>query len=455
MPRIERWGKGLSAIAARAGLKSIGTVALASLFVGTLTTCQPIASPLPAETNQAAANQVNPTQARLKLGIMLPASGTLATANQPILEVLPLIAATANACGGVNGLPIDLVAEDDQSDPKVAAIAMTKLAQQDHVSAVLGDFANDAVTRSALQVAVQNHIPVLSPNNTSPGFTSRSQQGKYQGYWARTIPSETQQAIALAQLAKQRGIRTASTLVQSNPDGIAFEQAFVMAFEKLGGVVLNKANPSRYDPQSANGLDYSALTAFSANGEAPNGVVAAIDSTVGSQLLEEAYTEGLTRNVQVLLTDKARTASFVEAVGQATDGKFFLSGAIGTSPTVKSSTSSFYKLWQEKQGVPPKLYVAQAWDAVALMILAAQAAHSNQGEAIKNQLQAVANPPGEEVTDLCTGLQLIKDGKQIDYDGASGTVDLDKNGDVTANYEVWTIDEQGKIQTIDQITPKP
>ena len=447
MPCVEFRGK----------VTSLTVSLLSSLLTATLTACQQAVLPQPAETNQAAANQVTETQARLKLGVMLPASGALAVANQPVLEVLPLITNTANACGGVNGLPIDLVAEDDQADPKAAAIAMTKLAQQDHVSAVLGDFANDAVTTSALRVAVQNHIPVLSPNTTSPGFTRQSQQGKYQGYWGRTIPAETQQAIALAQLAKQRGLKTVSTLVRSDPDGIAFEQAFVTAFEKLGGTVLNKAKPSRYDPQSAatNGLSYDSLTAFSPNGAAPDGVVAAIDPTVGSQLLQAAYAEGLARNVQILLTDKTRTASFVETVGKAIDGKSLLTGAIGTSPITKSSTSSFYKLWQDKQGSPPKLYVSQAWDAVALMILAAQAAHSNQGEAIKNQLQAVANPPGEEVTDLCAGLQLIKDGKEIDYDGASGAVDLDKNGDVAANYEVWTIDEQGKFLTIDQITPKP
>ena len=445
MPCVEFRGK----------VTSLTVSLLASLLTATLTACQQAVVPQPAETNQTAASQVNETQARLKLGVMLPASGTLAVANQPVLEVLPLITNTANACGGVNGLPIDLVAEDDQADPKAAAIAMTKLAQQDHVSAVLGDFANDAVTTSALRVAVQNHIPVLSPNMTSPSFTRQSQQGKYQGYWGRTIPAETQQAIALAQLAKQRRLKTVSTLVRGDPDGIAFEQAFVTAFEKLGGTVLNKANPSRYDPQSANGLNYDSLTAFSPNGAAPDGVVAAIDPTVGSQLLQVAYTEGLARNVQILLTNQARTASFVETVGQASDGKSLLTGAIGTSPITKSSTSSFYKLWQDKQGSPPKLYVSQAWDAAALMILAAQAAHSNQGEAIKNHLQAVANPPGEEVTDLCTGLQLLKDGKEIDYDGASGAVDLDKNGDVTANYEVWTIDGQGKFLTLDQITPKP
>ncbi|MBD3883313.1 ABC transporter substrate-binding protein [Phormidium tenue FACHB-886] len=416
------------------------SIALVLLTAG-LAACQQAAPAPPAP---------DPSQTRLKLGAVLPATGALATASEPILEVLPLITNTVNACGGVNGLPIDLVVKDDQANPKTGTTAMTQLAKQDRVSAVLGNFANDAVAAAAMKVAVQNRIPVISPNNTSPTFTSRAQKGEYQGYWARTIPSETQQAIALAQLAKQRGLKQVSTLVSNDTNGIAFEKAFVAEFEKLGGKVLNKTNPSRYDPQSE--LDYGALSAFLPNGELPDGVIAAIDRRQGSQLLQVAYAEGLAGDVQVLLTNKARNASFVETVGQSVDGKFFLNGAIGTSPTVKSPTSdSFYKLWQEKQGSTPGLQVPQAWDALALLILAAQAAQSNQGKALKDQLRPVANPPGEEVTDLCQAIQLLKQGKDIDYEGVSGTVDLDKNGDVIANYEVWMVDEQGRIQTINQV----
>jgi neutral amino acid transport system substrate-binding protein len=95
--------------------------------------------------------------------------------------------------------------------------------------------------------------------------------------------------------------------------------------------------------------------------------------------------------------------------------------------------------------------VTQTWDAVALLVLAAQAADSYEGDAIKEHLQTVANAPGIEVTSVCAGLKLLSSGQDIDYQGVSGNVDLDENGDVIGNYDVWAVDEQGKVEVINQI----
>jgi neutral amino acid transport system substrate-binding protein len=55
---------------------------------------------------------------------------------------------------------------------------------------------------------------------------------------------------------------------------------------------------------------------------------------------------------------------------------------------------------------------------------------------------------------VCEGLKLLKEGKQINYQGASGDVDVDANGDVIGTYDVWTVRDDGKIQVIDQVSPK-
>jgi neutral amino acid transport system substrate-binding protein len=61
---------------------------------------------------------------------------------------------------------------------------------------------------------------------------------------------------------------------------------------------------------------------------------------------------------------------------------------------------------------------------------------------------------GTAVSDVCEGLKLLKEGKQINYQGASGDVDVDANGDVIGTYDVWTVGDDGKIQVIDQVSPK-
>lgn len=385
----------------------------------------------------------------LKIGAILPYTGKLAGLGRPMLDVLPLVVDQVNSCGGINNQSISLVVEDDQSQPDVAAQAMTKLIESDEVDVAIVGFIH-STSPIALDIAVQNKIPTISPGSTSAIFTERAEQGDFQGFWARTVPSATHQAQALAKLAIDRRYRQVSTLVTDSDDGRSFEQAFTTAFEQLGGTVLNKDFPTRYNPEETS-LSNAALDAFLPYTGIPNAVVAELDPRGGALLLRTAYELNLLQGKPLMLAYSIQPKSFVEAVGRTYDDKYILAGTVGTAPSASSPASdTLTNLW-EQDGKTPEVYVPQTWDAVALLALAAQAANSYEGEAIRQQLQAVANPPGTEVTDICTGLKLLQSGQEINYQGTSGNVDLDKNGDVTGSYDVWTVDEQGKIEIINQI----
>jgi neutral amino acid transport system substrate-binding protein len=362
-----------------------------------------------------------------------------------------LLVETVNACEGVNGQPVTLIEVDDQTDPRAGAAGMTKLATLDRVAGVVGSFAS-SVSTAAVSVAVPNQVMMISPGSTSPVFTEKAKQGDFKGFWARTAPPDTYQALALAQLANQKGFKRVSTVVINNDYGVGFERAFVQAFEELGGTVINKDRPVRYDPK-AQTFDTEAAAAFAGK---PDAVVAVLYAETGSLLLKTAYQQGLTEGVQILLTDGVKSPTFPEQVGRGSDGNFLLAGAIGTVPgSDGQALAEFNQLWAEKKGGSPGEYAPQAWDAAALLVLAAQAAQQNTGVGIASKIRDVANAPGVEVTNVCEGLRLLREGQEINYQGASGNVDIDANGDVVGVYDVWTVEADGKITVIDQVTPNP
>ncbi|MBD2666893.1 extracellular ligand-binding receptor [Richelia sinica FACHB-800] len=386
----------------------------------------------------------------LKIGSLLPTTGDLASIGQQMVGSVPLLVETVNACGGVNGEKVSLVEVDDQTDPKAGAAGMTKLATLDKAAGVVGSFAS-SVSTAAVSIAAQNKVMLVSPGSTSPVFTEKAQKGDYKGYWARTAPPDTYQALALAQLAKKKGFKRVSTVVINNDYGVGFEKAFVQTFEKLGGTVVNKDKPVRYDPK-AQTFETEAAAAFAGQ---PEAVLAVMYAETGSLFLKAAYQQGLTKGVQIMLTDGVKSPSFPEQVGKGSDGKYILSGAIGTVPgSSGKGLEAFNKLWQEKKGGTPGEYAPQAWDAAALLVLAAQAAKDNTGVGIASKIREVAAGPGTEVTDVCEGLKLLKEGKKINYQGASGDVDVDANGDVVGVYDVWTVGDDGKIKVIDKVSPK-
>ena len=383
----------------------------------------------------------------LKLGSLAPTTGDLASIGQNWPAAVQLAVDTINECGGVNEAPVSLVNEDSQTDPSAGSTAMTKLAEVDGVAGVVGAFAS-SVSGAAVDVAVRNNVMMVSPGSTSPVFTERAQNGELDGYWARTAPPDTYQSQALAALAEKRGFENVSTVVINNDYGVGFEQQFVKAFKADGGNIVGQ--PVRYDPKATT-LDTEAQAAFKNN---PDAVAAVLYAETGSVLLKSAFENGYLNNTTVLLTDGVYSDDFVRQVGKTSDGKSIIAGALGTVPgSDGQALENFSALWNEKTGKELTAFVPHNWDAAVLMMLAAEASDANTGEGIRDNILEVANAPGVEVSDACEAMDLVRQGEDINFQGASGNVDIDENGDVVGSYDVWQVEENGSLSVVDKVNP--
>jgi neutral amino acid transport system substrate-binding protein len=386
----------------------------------------------------------------LKLGALTPSTGDLASIGQNMPVAIQLAVDTINACGGVNGQSVVLIKEDDQTDPTAGGAAMTKLAEVDRVAGVVGSFAS-SVSSAAVPVAVRNQVMMISPGSTSPVFTERAANGEFDGYWARTAPPDSYQAPALAVLARRQGFERVSTVVINNDYGVGFEREFITAFENLGGTIINKNNPVRYDPRAAT-LDSEAAAAFAGN---PDAVLGVLYAETGSVLLKAAYEQGLSDGVTVLLTDGVYSEDFTRQVGTTAAGESIIAGALGTVPGADGQAlADLTTLWREETGMEMTAYVPHSWDAAIAMMLAAEAAGENTGTGIRDNLRAVTSGDGQEVSDPCQAIALIREGQAINYQGASGNVDFDDNGDVIGSYDVWTVNNDASLSVIDTVNPE-
>jgi neutral amino acid transport system substrate-binding protein len=383
----------------------------------------------------------------LKIGSLLSNTGDAASIAQPLPIAIKMAVDTVNSCGGINDAPVTLVSEDDQSDPSAGASAMTKLSEVDKVAGVVGAWGS-GVSTAAADVAVKNKVMIVSPGSTSPVFTERAKAGKYNGYWARTAPPDTYQAKAMAQLAFKKGFKKVATIAINNDYGVGFQKQFVDAFKKLGGTITNEAKPTFYDPKATT-FDSEVKSAFEGK---PQALAAIVYPDTGSLLLKAAYEQGLSKGVTIMLPDGAYSPKFPDQVGKTADGKFIIDGAIGTVPGAHGKAlEDFNKKWLAT-GKPLTSYLQHAWDATALLMLAAQAAKTNTGEGIASKIHEVAGGPGEEVSDLCQAVTMLKAGKKINYQGASGNVDIDAQGDIVGSYDIWQVQPDGTLKTIDKVS---
>jgi ABC-type branched-subunit amino acid transport system substrate-binding protein len=151
-----------------------------------------------------------------------------------------------------------------------------------------------------------------------------------------------------------------------------------------------------------------------------------------------------------LFCDGSKSEELAQAVGPKP-----LDGMMGTAPGVAVG-EAFFRFtgdYERTYGEMPKSpFIVNAYDAVAVIGLAAYAAKTNNlpvnSTTLKDHLRQVANPPGTFIGpgEFELAFDLLKAGKPINYEGASGSVDFDENGDVIAPIEVWRFDD-GKIVT--------
>jgi len=384
----------------------------------------------------------------LKIGTLFPITGDLSQYGTPMQDTADLLVKTVNACDGVVGEPVTLVSADSQTDPAQAAQAMTKLVEADQVVGVVGA-ASSASSSAAVPIAVRNQVVQISPASTSPVFTERAEKDEFKGFWARTAPPDTFQSQALAQLAQQKGFKSVAIFAINNDYGNGLVQAFVPAFKAVGGTVVNEASPTFYDPNTST-FDSEVNQVFKTE---PDAVLLVTYPETGSLILKSAQELGfLSGKTQIMATDGIKDANLAELVGKDAQGKFIATGMLGTAPSAGGpALEAFQKKYQDAFNREPSVFDPNTWDAVALLVLAAEAAQETTGPAIQDQLSEIANAPGEEVTDVCEALSLLRAGKSINYQGASGTVDLNQQGDVIGSYDIWTIDDQGKLQVNDTI----
>lgn len=381
----------------------------------------------------------------LKLGSLLPITGDLAQYGRPMQETAELLVETVNACGGVQGLPVRLVAADDETKPDRGVAAMTKLAEVDRVAGVVGAAASN-VSDAALTLAVNNRVVMISPSSTSPRFTERSRRGDFQGYWFRTAPSDALQGPALAKLALEQGWRSVSVIAINNDYGNGLLRSFIPAFEQEGGLVFNRDQPVLYTPD-ASSFDSEVEQVFR---DRPDAVVLIGYPDSGSLILKSAYEKGLLDGrTGVLLTDGLKTDQMAELVGRDPQGRYIVQDLVGVAPSSGGpGRDRFLELYQQRFQTTPQIFDANTWDAAALLVLAAEKSKSFKGEKLKDSIATIANGPGEKVSDVCDALALIRSGKPINYQGASSELEIDSNGDVSGRYDFWKFNAEGQVEIL-------
>jgi len=380
--------------------------------------------------------------ADIRLGTLMAQTGPLKEYGPPIKDGAVLAGKQMAAAG----FEIEWFHEDSETNPAPATNAAKKLVNINKVVGIVGALSSGVTLAVAESVTIPNNVILISPASTNPLMTVLpADEGK--DFLFRTCPSDALQGVVAGKLAASYN-KTVSILYVNNAYGQGLAEVFTDSFAKFGGKVL-AAVP--HDEKAAESYTAELKKALADN---PDRLLVYSYPEHAKVYVKEAlefYKYG-----RFLFCDGTKSADIVDAVGAKA-----LEGQKGTAPgTVGGEAfNKFNEYYKAEYGqLPPKPFITNAYDGAAVLGLAAYAAKVKGLELtaanIRDHMRLVANPPGEVVIpgEFEKAFALLKEGKPINYEGAAGSVDFDKHGDVVTPIEIWEY-RGGDLVTVSTETP--
>jgi len=343
----------------------------------------------------------------LKIGSLNTFTGSLGEFGESISKGAELAVAQCNEVGGVLGADVEFSVADTQTTPTVGVDAARRLVDIGGVQTIPGK------------------ILLISPASTAATIAELDDDDMV----FRTTVSDDAQGAVLAQLAyEDLGYTKVGVMADNNPYGVGLAETFKSNFEALGGeatIVKYEENQPTYlaEVQQATEGDPDALACIGYPVEAQVYIREALENELADTFL---------------FVDGTRSVDLPTNIGPE-----YLEGMYGTDAgtvRVEQLVNDYEAQFGETFPVTP--FTAQAYDAAALLCLAANKAGSTDPEAIRDALREVSSPPGQTVTagvdGLTEALELIAAGTDVDYEGYASSTDFDENGDVAQGaISIW------------------
>jgi len=384
-----------------------------------LATSMSVASGVLASGSSAAVRSSKP--APLVIGGMFPFTGSKSLLSQWGTHGVAVGIYEINQHGGVLGHKLKSAYVDDAADSVDALPAFRKLLLS-HPTMVVGPFSP----------TIEAVIKQFQPNDVADfmvgGLTTLDNM-KYP-YVFRTSSSDSNESIAMAYYAISHGWKTASLMFDNSANSQGFVPPLEKAFKALGGTI--EQNITLTPGQSSYSSELT--QAFAGH---PKVIFDSMDSQTAATLFSDGQQLGY-MNVPWIGDDlqSAPQGDYAKAFGPTASTE--LTAALPASPTTADTAynhflADYQQVWRTTSILPTTF---NEYDSIVISSLAMTLAKSTDPKVWVKDVLKVSNPPGTMCYTYTACVALIKHGKKINYEGASGNDDFNQYHNVFSGFQM-------------------
>jgi branched-chain amino acid transport system substrate-binding protein len=360
-------------------------------------------------------------------GMLYPQTGALAFLGPPQITAAEYAVSEINEAGGILGTEVPAIVEGDEAGDTAQANEAANNLVADEVNAVIGAAAS-GMTQATYDTITGANTVQCSGSNTAPELTNIEDNG----YYFRTAPSDLLSGPVMARQIVEDGHQSVAIVSRADDYGTGYAGGLQEELEALGAqVVANQA----YDPDATN---FSSIVSDVGN-EEPD-AVALISFEEGAQVIAELLESDI-QGDQLYITDGLNDPELGATIDEENPDS--VTGITGVAPGADNPEFN-----DGLAAFDPELevfqFAPQVYDCVTAIALAAEAAGSVDPAEYVTELANISRPEGTECGSFAECRDLISEGEEIDYQGVSGNIDFDDNGDPTAaTFQVFHFGEDG------------
>ena len=373
----------------------------------------------------------------VKVGSIGGVTGPIAELIAPIMSSRLIAAKQVNAQGGLyDGHEYRLVQFDSQCDAKAAIDAGNKAVNVERVVAVLGASCSGATAAMTESVTIPANVVSVSDSATAPIISELNDNDNV----FRVVPSDAYQGKALAEQAIALGFNDMAVSYANDDYNAGIADVFMREYMALGGNITASAS---HEPDKAS---YRSELATLSRSGSTNLALFAYYGGSGITIIKNSLEGGLFG--KFLAADGMLDQSVIDQIGASA-----LAGNIFITQPSSDQDNLAYKIFSrmavEADIDPAGPYVASGFDASFLMALALEKAGSADRTKVAAALREVASDTGTVIYpgEWEKAKRLIAAGEAINYEGATGSLDFDANGDVAGVYSLNTVNSNGSYDT--------
>jgi branched-chain amino acid transport system substrate-binding protein len=372
----------------------------------------------------------------LTVGTLLPQTGDLAFLGPPEFAGVQTAVNDINAAGGVLGKPVkEVKADSGDGTPDIAGAQTDKLLSA-NADVVLGA-ASSSVSLSVIDKITGAGVVQFSPANTSTVLDDKKTDPK--NLYFRTAPSDVLQGAVLSNTIIEDGKNNVAILARQDAYGEALAREVAKGVKAGGGTV---ALTKLY---SADATNFTAEVNAVAAKKPDAIVLIAFNET--TKIIPTMIAKGIgPKNQQVYFVD-GNTADYSKTFPKGT-----LTGVKASYPGAELTGNFKQRMLKTDPKLKDFTYGPESYDATMLTALAATEAKTDDPTTFAPDIIKVSKD-GTECSTFKDCAALIKQGKDIDYQGVSGPCDLGDTGrPVKATIGIFQYDAKNQYHNVKYVT---